>query len=131
MRTDSELHYTVWLAFNQACAGQPPGDCANGPIARMWEAWQKRRLSPIHSYTAGTGKTYPLLSMWPSCASPLFTAHAQEFPRMWSLMFACVRRYRSASVLLRGELQLRPEVERSVREPLGGGLGLLQHLGLL
>ena len=46
----------------------------------MWEAWQKRRLSPIHSYTAGTGKTYPLLSMWPSCASPLFSAHAQEFP---------------------------------------------------
>ena len=62
----SELHYTVDLAFHQACAGEPASACANKPIARMWEAWQRRKLSPIHNYTSPDGAVYPLLSMWSS-----------------------------------------------------------------
>jgi len=41
----SELHYTVDLAFHQACAGQPASTCANKPIGRMWEAWQVRNTT--------------------------------------------------------------------------------------
>jgi hypothetical protein len=62
----SELHYTVDLAFHQACAGVTADACANKPIARMWRAWQQRRHAPNHNYTAGDGTVYPLLSMWPS-----------------------------------------------------------------
>ena len=66
------------------------------------------------------------------CVPALLGSRTRISPdKMWSPLFACVRRYRPASVLLRGELQLRPEVDCSVREPLGRGLGLLQHLGLL
>ena len=36
----SELHYTVDLAFHQACPEAVPEECANKPIGRMWAAWQ-------------------------------------------------------------------------------------------
>ena len=64
----SELHYTVWLAYSQACAGGNSSRtvCRNTAIAKMWTAWQGRRLAPDLEFDAN-GKTYPLLSDWPSC----------------------------------------------------------------
>ena len=77
-------------AMLQACAGQPAGACANKPIARMWEAWQKRRLRPVHNYTSpSTGTVYPLLSMWPSYIVhlPYFSTSSFNSDPTWSALF--------------------------------------------
>jgi hypothetical protein len=87
----SELHYTVDLAFHQACVGQPSSSCANKPIAHMWEAWQRRKLSPIHNYTSPIdGKVYPLLSLWSSYIVhlPYFSTSSFNADPHWSALFA-------------------------------------------
>jgi hypothetical protein len=82
--TFSELHYTVWLAYNRACAGQAAGKCSNKPIERMWTAWQGRREHPNDSY-----KSYPLLSYWPSyiVQLPFYASHAFNNDSEWSSLF--------------------------------------------
>ena len=85
----SELHYTVDLAFHQACAGKRADECANKPIGRMWAAWQKRKHLPIHNYTAPDGTVYPLLSMWPSYIVhlPYFSTNSFNSDPTWSELF--------------------------------------------
>ena len=53
----SEAHNSVYLAYQQACGAQKPGECNYTNIELMWNRWQKRRNSPNHHYT-----DYPILS---------------------------------------------------------------------
>ena len=53
----SEAHNMVYLAYQQACGAQRPGQCNYTNIELMWNRWQKRRNSPNHHYT-----NYPILS---------------------------------------------------------------------
>eukprot|EP00927_Polykrikos_kofoidii_P040306 TRINITY_DN34489_c0_g1_i1.p1 TRINITY_DN34489_c0_g1~~TRINITY_DN34489_c0_g1_i1.p1 ORF type:complete len:594 (-),score=51.23 TRINITY_DN34489_c0_g1_i1:164-1945(-) len=87
----SELHYVVWLAFNQACAGSPPNHCPNTAIEKMWTAWQERRLHPDHSYKpTSTGQRYPLLSLWSSyiVQLPFYASGSFNSDLHWSALFA-------------------------------------------
>jgi len=42
----SEAHNAVYLAYQQACGAQPPGECNNTNIELMWNRWQARHLAP-------------------------------------------------------------------------------------
>ena len=53
----SEAHNSVYLAYQQACGAQRPGECNNTRIELMWNRWQRRRHQPNHHYT-----DYPILS---------------------------------------------------------------------
>ena len=46
----NEEHNAVHLAYQQACGGQPPGECDNEAIELMWNRWQGRRLHPSEYY---------------------------------------------------------------------------------
>ena len=47
----TEAHHTVYLAYQQACGAQPPGECNNTNIELMWNRWQARRHNPNHHYS--------------------------------------------------------------------------------
>jgi hypothetical protein len=85
----SELHYTVDLAYHQACGDQTPVTCVNKPIARMWKAWEQRKHSPVHNYTSPQGHVYPLLSMWPSYIVhlPYYSTNSFNSDPQWSSLF--------------------------------------------
>lgn len=70
----NEEHYTVDLAYHQACASAPPGNCSGSkPIRDMWTSWQARR---IHTDTEYDG--HPLLSLWSGYIVhlPFYTVHS-------------------------------------------------------
>ena len=61
--------------------------CRNTPIDAMWKAWQARRLNPDVSWKDPTsGKSFPLLSLWPSyiVQLPYFTSHSFNSDDKWS-----------------------------------------------
>jgi len=81
----NELHYTVWLMYGQACPGAPsPGACAAAGPARMWEAWQRRRLHPQLQYAG-----FPLLTYWPSYVTqlPFYLAASFSADAEWAALF--------------------------------------------
>ena len=57
----NEEMIAVAFAFATTCGGQPPGQCTNKGIERMWQRWQGRRTHPNYDY-----KGHPLLSLWAS-----------------------------------------------------------------
>merc|ERR1712183_1036064 len=57
----NEEFYTIWMAYQMACGGQPLGTCKNREIERMWLAWQGRRMHPNIQYEG-----LPLLTTWSS-----------------------------------------------------------------
>jgi len=57
----NEEHYTIWLAYEHTCGGQPAGRCNHPGIERMWQAWQARRNHPDEEYAG-----IKLLSTWSS-----------------------------------------------------------------
>eukprot|EP00927_Polykrikos_kofoidii_P053890 TRINITY_DN48413_c0_g1_i1.p1 TRINITY_DN48413_c0_g1~~TRINITY_DN48413_c0_g1_i1.p1 ORF type:complete len:640 (-),score=54.90 TRINITY_DN48413_c0_g1_i1:72-1952(-) len=81
----SELHYTVWFAYNRACSDHPEGNCPNEALERMWQAWQCRRLLPSFQY-----KGHPLLSKWPAyiVQLPFYATHSFNADRKWNSLFA-------------------------------------------
>jgi len=41
----------VYLAYQQACGAQPPGECNNTDIELLWNRWQARKTNPNHHYS--------------------------------------------------------------------------------
>eukprot|EP00051_Salpingoeca_urceolata_P031317 m.11159 g.11159 ORF g.11159 m.11159 type:complete len:595 (-) comp3945_c0_seq1:13-1797(-) len=80
----NEEHYTVWFAFEQACGGQPAGQCTNKAIERMWNAWQGRRHHPNLSYQGNN-----LLSLWSSylVQLPFMVAHSFNSDATYRALF--------------------------------------------
>ena len=69
----SEIHNVAYLAYQQACGSQEPGECDNEPIELMWNRWQKRRHSPNHHYEdspiLSTQGGYMLQVLWYTTSS--------------------------------------------------------------
>jgi hypothetical protein len=47
----TEAHNYVYLAYQQACGAQPPGECNNTDIELLWNRWQARKANPNHHYS--------------------------------------------------------------------------------
>ena len=41
----------MYLAYQQACGAQPPGECNNTDIELLWNRWQARKTNPNHHYS--------------------------------------------------------------------------------
>ena len=88
--TYSELHYTVWLAFNRACSGgdgaalSQSGVRCTAALKNMWARWQGRRFHPPLSY-----HQYKLLTFWPSyiVQLPFYAAHSFNSDSHWEALF--------------------------------------------
>lgn len=82
----NELHYTVWLQYEQACAGAAAGACAapGAGNARMWANWQERRLHPNLAYAG-----FPLLTYWPSYVTqlPFYLCASFSADAAWAALF--------------------------------------------
>jgi len=83
----SELHYSVWLAYNKACSAVREGEpCTAAPaLGDMWARWQGRKTLPNFSY-----RNFPLLSDWPSyiVQLPFFSSSSFNSDAAWSALFA-------------------------------------------
>ena len=80
----NEVHYTVWLAHQRACAPGAGGNCT-AQLKDMWAAWQGRRQHPDLSYHG-----HALLSDWPSyiVQLPYYAAHSFNADATWTSLFA-------------------------------------------
>lgn len=80
----NEEHYTIWFAYEKACAGQPAGHCSNAAIEAMWDAWQGRRLHPNHAYDE-----IELLSAWSGYIVhlPYYTTHTFNSDPAYQTLF--------------------------------------------
>lgn len=80
----SELHYAVWLAYENSCAGYAAGECPNQALDAMWQAWQGRRNHPNIDYQG-----MPLLSLWSSYIVhlPYYSSHSFNADPVWQSLF--------------------------------------------
>ncbi len=70
----TEEHNAVYLAYQQACGSQRPGECDNEAIELMWNRWQGRRLHPSEFY-----KGFNVSSTWASYVTQLVYYTSQSF----------------------------------------------------
>ena len=70
----TEEHNAVYLAYQQACGSQRPGECDNEAIELMWNRWQGRRLNPSQFYQG-----FNVSSTWSSYVTQLVYYTSQSF----------------------------------------------------
>lgn len=80
----SEIVYTAWLAYKQACHGFQNGTCAMTGIENMWHAFQARRFA-----VKDTFEGQPIVSKFPSYIMqlPFYTVHAVNADKQWKALF--------------------------------------------
>ena len=92
------------FAHQTACGDQPPGECNNTGIQRMWDHWQNRRKHPIYSYGG-----HPLLSLWSAYVVhlPYYMNHAFNsdplYQELFDSHFAAEMAYYNSSMFNAGE----------------------------
>lgn len=88
MYSFSEITYTAWLAYKQACHGLKNGTCPMEGVESMWHALQARRFA-----VQDTFEGQPLVSRFPSYVVqlPFYTVHAVNVDKQWKALFDSYR----------------------------------------
>ena len=87
----NEEFIAVNFAHQMACGKQPPGQCSDFGIQRMWQRWQARRTHPIYSYGG-----HPLLSLWSAYVvrrATLLSHHLVSHLRKLTRNVSCAARF--------------------------------------